>query len=129
MKNRKAFWFFTLIIILSTLVFVAGCKKKTVELPTVVTAGVTLTSSTTATCGGNVTDDGGTEMTGRGICWAGPSNEPDFADYHTFDGAQTGTFTSKMENLSPKTTYNVRAYATNMKGTAFGEIIRFTTGP
>jgi hypothetical protein len=128
MKNTKALWFYPLIITVSLLVFVAGCKKKVIDLPNVVTNEVALTSPTTATCGGKVTYDGGTEMTARGICWATKGNMPDFADYRTFDGAQTGTFTSKMENLEPNKTYQVRAYATNIKGIAWGETLEFTTG-
>jgi hypothetical protein len=129
MKNIKALWVYPLILMLSTIVFLAGCKKKVIDIPTVVTGEVTITSPTAATCGVKVTDDGGIEMISRGICWATKSNQPDFADYRTDDGAQTGTFTSKMENLEPNKTYWVRAYATNIKGIAWGETLEFTTGP
>jgi hypothetical protein len=129
MKNKKTTWLFFLIMILSTIVFVAGCKKKVYNLPTVVTSPVTLTSSTSATCGGNVTDDGGIEVTSRGIYWAELGNEPDCTDFSTFDGAGSGDYTSLLNNLQPKKTYLVRAYAINYKGTGFGEIIKFTTGP
>jgi hypothetical protein len=129
MKNRKSFLFYTLITIVSTLVFIAGCKKKVIDVPTVVTSEATITSATTASCGGRVTDDGGTEMTARGVCWTQGHLTPDIGSSRTFDGAQTGSFTSKIENLSPSTTYNVRAYATNMKGVSYGETVTFTTGP
>jgi hypothetical protein len=114
---------------LSTILFLAGCKKKVIDIPTVVTSAVLITSPTTATCGGKVTEDGGIEMTSRGIVWALKGNQPDFADYRSDEGAQTGTFTSKMENLDPNKTYWVRAYATNIKGIAWGEMLEFTTGP
>ena len=38
------------------------------------------------------------------------------------------SFSSKLTNLIPSTTYYVRAYATNKLGTSYGEIITFTTG-
>lgn len=39
----------------------------------------------------------------------------------------TGSFTSQLTGLSANTTYYVRAYATNEKGTAYGDQISFTT--
>jgi hypothetical protein len=129
MKNNKVLWFYPLILMLSTIVFLAGCKEKEYKLPTVITSPVTVTSSTSATSGGTVTDDGGIYVTERGIYWAGPSNEPDCADFTFFNGAGNGVYTSEMKDLEPNKTYLVRAYAKNYKGTAFGEMIKFTTAP
>ncbi|HOZ52963.1 MAG TPA: hypothetical protein PLU17_13950, partial [Chitinophagaceae bacterium] len=38
--------------------------------PTLTTNGVTDIAQTTATCGGNVTSDGGAVVTARGVCWS-----------------------------------------------------------
>jgi uncharacterized protein (TIGR02145 family) len=40
----------------------------------------------------------------------------------------TGTFTSNITGLTQATTYFVRAYATNIAGTSYGEQLSFTTG-
>ncbi|MCR4872520.1 MAG: hypothetical protein K5885_03130 [Bacteroidales bacterium] len=95
--------------------------------PTVTTAAATAITATGATCGGNVTDDGNATVTARGVCWSTTSIEPTLSDYHTTDGAGTGTFTSNLASLTSGTTYFVRAYATNSEGTAYGSTISFTT--
>lgn len=95
-------------------------------LPTVTTSPVTDITTTSATCGGNVTDDGGAEVTARGVCWS-TSQNPTVSDSHTEDGTGTGTFTSAITGLTPNTTYYVRAYATNEAGTVYGEEVSFTT--
>ena len=96
------------------------------EQPTVITTSVTDISSYTATSGGNVTDDGGAEVTARGICWS-TTQAPTLSDSHTTDGTDTGSFTSSLTDLTPNTTYYVRAYATNGVGTSYGNEETFTT--
>ena len=97
-----------------------------IELPTVTTTNVSNITQTTATSGGNVTDDGGATLTARGVCWS-TSQNPTISNSHTADGNGTGSFTSNITGLTANTTYYVRAYATNEKGTAYGEQRSFTT--
>ncbi len=96
--------------------------------PTVITSEVIDITETTAVSGGNVTDDGGATVTARGICWSTSQNPTiDDNDGMTTDGNGTGTFTSDLVNLTANTTYYVRAYATNEKGTSYGDEMSFTT--
>lgn len=95
-------------------------------LPTVITSAVANISATAATCGGNVTDDGGATVTARGVCWS-TNHNPTVGDNHTTDGCGAGNFTSSLTGLTPNTTYYVRAYATNSVGTVYGEEEVFTT--
>ena len=96
--------------------------------PTVITSEVIDITETTAVSGGNVTDDGGATVTARGICWSTSQNPTiDDNDGMTTDGNGTGTFTSNLINLTANTTYYVRAYATNEKGTSYGDEMSFTT--
>lgn len=95
-------------------------------LPELVTGEVTNIESTSATCGGNVTDNGGFNVTARGICWNNSPN-PTTEDSITIDGSGTGSFTSSLSGLSPSTTYYVRAYAANEAGTAYGDERNFST--
>jgi len=103
-----------------------SCKKDELNLQDVrvsehvVTSSVTNITATSATCGGNVTDDGGFEVTARGVCWS-TSQNPTTSDSHTTDGTGTGQFTSNITELSGGTIYYVRAYATNSIGTRYGE--------
>lgn len=98
----------------------------TYNLPAVTTASVTITSMNTATSGGSVTSDGGTPVTARGVCW-GTSPNPVVSVNFTSNGSGLGAFTSYINGLSGATTYYVRAYATNLMGTAYGNEFSFTT--
>ena len=95
-------------------------------LPTVTTSNVTNITATTAKGGGNVTNNGGYNVTSRGICWNTMGN-PDLSDQHTTNGSGDGSFTSNMTGLSVGTTYYVRAYATNQYGTSYGPEKSFST--
>jgi len=97
-----------------------------ISVPGVTTASVTNIGNTTATGGGNVISNGGATVTERGICW-GTSHNPTIGGSHLSNGTGTGTFTVNMANLTPNTTYYVRAYAINSQGTAYGEEVNFKT--
>lgn len=94
--------------------------------PSVTTSSVTNIEQTTAICGGNVTADGGSPITERGICWSMDAN-PTINDSHTSSGAGLGQFTIQMTGLIPNTTYHVRAYAKNAQKTSYGENVTFAT--
>ena len=98
---------------------------KTTEyiFPTVTTSEVNNITSTTAECGGVVTE-GDFTVTARGVCWSTADN-PTVADSHTVDGGGAGSFTSNITGLTENTTYYVRAYATSSAGTAYGETRTF----
>lgn len=90
------------------------------------TSAVDNITENSARCGGSITDDGGSPITARGVCW-NTSPNPTIANTHTTDGSGEGSYTSSLTNLSPSTTYYVRAYATNSVGTAYGPQIEFNT--
>ncbi len=94
--------------------------------PTVSTTEAQKVSYTTATCGGNVTSDGSLSVTSRGICYSTQPN-PTISNTKVVSGSGTGAFTCNLTGLSDGTTYYARAYATNGKGTAYGEQISWTT--
>ncbi len=104
----------------------SGGGETSVTLPTVATANVSDITTTSVTCGGNVTTDGGATVTARGVCWS-ISQNPTVSDSHTTDGSGMGSFTSSITGLTAVTTYYVRAYATNNAGTSYGEQRSFTT--
>ncbi len=96
------------------------------SLPTVITSLITCLAVDSVIGGGNVTADGGTQITARGICWNTEGN-PTLNDSITLDSLGTGVFTSIIKGLDEQATYYIRAYATNFIGTAYGSQIRFTT--
>lgn len=79
-----------------------------------------------AQTGGNITSDGGTTITNRGVCWSINQN-PTISDSHTNDGSGSGTFNSSIMSLNSSTTYFIRSYATNNEGTIYGNQLSFTT--
>jgi len=97
-------------------------------VPQLTTATITNITLTSASSGGNITSDGGEAVTARGIFWTTTSTPTTNSSTKTTDGAGTGTFSSAITNLTPSSTYFVRAYATNNVGTAYGNELSFTTG-
>jgi uncharacterized protein (TIGR02145 family) len=85
-------------------------------------------TTTSVSTGGKITSDGGAQITARGVVWDIKNNPT--TDNHTgitIDGKGMGNFTSEIEELNAKTTYYIRAYATNDVGTVYGNQIKLTT--
>jgi len=94
-----------------------------VALTTTAATGI---ATTAATAGGNITSDGGLLITARGVCWS-TTTAPTISNSKTSDGTGTGIFASSLTGLQPNTKYYLRAYATNLVGTTYGNEISFTT--
>ena len=95
-------------------------------VPTVITTDITSVTASSAQGGGNVTSDGGLEISAKGVCWS-ISQNPNINNNATMDGQGVGSFTSSITGLSPGTTYHVRAYAINSATTAYGDDLTFKT--
>jgi uncharacterized protein (TIGR02145 family) len=118
----------TLIFLLATLLINCSAEKdskKVAEVSTIATSNITLL---TATSGGNITDNGGADVTARGVVWNTATAPTTNLATKTTDGTGVGSFSSAIANLSPSTSYFVRAYASNSVGIAYGNEITFTTG-
>jgi len=96
------------------------------KLPTLTTSAVSAITSSTAACGGNITNIGGAAVTARGVCWSTSSN-PTIINSKTSDSSGSGTYTSSITGLTTGLTYYVRAYATNSIGTIYGNQVSFST--
>jgi uncharacterized protein (TIGR02145 family) len=96
------------------------------NLATLTTTAASSITDISAVSGGNITNDGGSLITQRGICYS-TSPSPTTANTVIISGSGTGTFTSNITGLTATTTYYVRAYATNSAGTAYGNEVSFTT--
>jgi uncharacterized protein (TIGR02145 family) len=118
MKN--AFVPFLVIFIL----FIFGCKKEVARIPVLSTVEISNVTADTAISGGSITDDGGSVVTARGVCWSSNTN-PTVDDDKTSDGSGAGTFSSIITGFDPDISYNVRAYAINNAGTGYGNQVNF----
>jgi uncharacterized protein (TIGR02145 family) len=100
--------------------------ENAIKSPTIITKEVSSITSTTAKTGGNVINVGGPIVTARGVCWSTSAN-PTIMNSCSSDGKGAGTYASSITGLTAKTTYFVRAYATNSAGLSYGNEINFTT--
>jgi uncharacterized protein (TIGR02145 family) len=116
------------ILLFGTTIYLPSCKKEEAlpTSPVVETTNVTDITPTTALIEGTVTDDGGTETMIIGVCW-NISPNPTISSYKTNYIAGIGSFTSNISGLTPETKYYVRAFATNIAGTSYGNEYTFIT--
>jgi uncharacterized protein (TIGR02145 family) len=94
--------------------------------PTLTTTAASSITKYAASAGGTITSNGGTLITASGICWSTTAT-PTTSNSKTTDGTASGTYTSSITGLTAGTTYYVRAYATNVIGTSYGDAQSFTT--
>ena len=114
------------ILFILSILFISSCEKDKPEPPIVSTVAVTAVSYTTATSGGNVTEEGGTTVVEKGVCW-NSSGSPTVSNSKTSDGTGSGAFASNITQLTSSTQYYIRAYAINSAGTGYGNEVSFTT--
>ncbi len=131
MKRKIKYLFFPLTVIIVGLFVIVGCsddETDPVNPPTLTTLAVTEITETSAKSGGNISDDGESEITARGVVWS-MSQGPTMNDNEgiTNDGTGAGEFTSHLTDLQQATTYYVRAYATNSAGTSYGNEVMLET--
>ena len=91
----------------------------TKDYPTVTTKEIMNIGSFIITCGGIIVNNGGAIVTGVGICWS-TSQYPTTEDQKTEGNPNHQSFDSDLYGLQPDTTYYIRAYATNLVGTGYG---------
>ena len=120
MKTIKAF-------LLMTAVLLMACSNSNVDsLPVVKTGEYTLYVQTlTATCNGYVETDGGGAVIERGICYMRGQGTPAVSNTCVSAGSGKGSYSATLTNLQKGETYSYRAYATNSKGTAYGDVAAF----
>lgn len=104
---------------------VSGAVEATI--PTVILNGISNIEEISAVANGTVTDDGGATIIRRGICWNTTGNPEYPNDNHQSSDGTLGEFEVNINNLNSNTTYYVRAYAKNSKGTAYSDQLEFTT--
>jgi hypothetical protein len=133
MKKTNNTWLIPFLLVGFAYLFsITSCKKSESTntpagpVPVLETSVVTDIKGSKATCGGIIGSDNGSTITARGVCWSKGSS-PTISNDKTMDGAGAGYFISTVSKLEPKTTYFLRAYATNGNGTGYGSTMSFTT--
>jgi len=96
------------------------------NLPVVSTTAASTISYTTAVSGYTIKSIGGTTILEKGVCWS-TSVDPTIADHKIVSNASTSTSTVNLTGLTSGSIIYIRAYATNISGTSYGEQLTFTT--
>ena len=116
-----------------------GTSYTTVSTFTTLAAAPTVTSptsssitATTATLGGDVTADGGSTITERGVVYSqtATNNNPLIGGTGVTKAPVSGTtglFAAGVTGLAPATSHSFKAFATNAVGTSYTSVATFTT--
>jgi len=94
--------------------------------PTVSTSSINQFTHNSLLAGGNVSSDGGSSVTERGVVY-NTTGTPTIASSKIVIGSGTGSFSQSVTGLSAGTTYYIRAYATSSVGTGYGSQQTITT--
>ncbi|MBN2233559.1 MAG: BACON domain-containing protein, partial [Opitutales bacterium] len=100
------------------------------EPGSVSTSAASAIGTTTATLGGEVTSDGFSTITDRGVVFSALNSTPAIGGANVTQapiGTGTGSFSQSIGSLSSGTLYYFRAYAINDAGTSYGDVLNFTT--
>lgn len=98
-----------------------------IVLPVLSTYAITEISSSGGVSGGVFSSDGNSSIIARGVVWDTSINPTIALNTKTSDGTGSGAFKSSITGLKANTKYYVRAYATNIAGTGYGNELSFTT--
>ena len=111
------------IVIILIVLILGSCQKTdsedsttdtTPSRPVLTTSLVSLITDATATCGGNISSDGGATIIARGICWD-TSSFPTTANNMTTDGNGSGNFSSSITVSTPASpNYRIRFLSKNV---------------
>jgi len=105
---------------------IVSFKTGPLEKPSVMTFAPQNISLSSVICGGEVGEDGGSQIIEYGICW-GTTPTPTIEDNKVITRDGKNRFSFKISGLSENSIYYSRAYATNGIGTNYGVIYPFRT--
>jgi len=97
-------------------------------LPTITTSSPSSVGVDTVVIGGDISNDGGSSIVLRGICYSTSPN-PNMGNQRTEDGSGIGSYNTVLRGLTSSTTYYTRSYAKNSNGVVvYGNEVSLTTG-
>jgi len=123
--NKPRGIIFIYVLCILSIGLLCSCRKETLP-PTVATTEVKGITQTSASCGGEIIDDGGAKVTEKGLCWS-TSPIPSINDCSVELDTEEMTVSFYISELTPFTTYFIRAYAKNKHGTSYGATRMFIT--
>jgi uncharacterized protein (TIGR02145 family) len=135
MKKKSRILIYPLLAAAVIIIAANSCNKEVGDEQPPITNTIVVTTrdvsnitSTTATFEGKVITSGGDLPTEVGFCWSNVTAELDHSENYGWPLGYSGPdFSDAKGNLTPGTTYYVRAYAISKKGIAYGQVVSFTT--
>jgi uncharacterized protein (TIGR02145 family) len=110
------------------LLLIIGCKTEEPQNPpTVITKVASDVKFNVATLNGEVTDEGFSATSDRGFVFSEKNTNPSLSDSKAQSGYGKGVYSIMIDKLPVNTKYYFKAYATNTKGTSYGDVQSFTT--
>ncbi|AMR31689.1 hypothetical protein A0256_09775 [Mucilaginibacter sp. PAMC 26640] len=125
----KKLSFITQSFLIIAIAGLVACNKSTDDTATPVlnTTDVVIDAAgTTAYSGGILSST--SAATAYGVCYSSTNHEPTTADSTKSVAVTYSSFSNTIPYLLPNTTYYLRAYATYLTKTGYGEVIQFNTG-
>jgi Concanavalin A-like lectin/glucanases superfamily len=109
--------------IITTLYLLLSCVKQEApeSAPTVISLEAMEIKLNSFTMSGDVTNEGFNATKERGFVWSAKNSNPSVSDNKLTVGYGKGQYSLQLTNLNPNSTYYYKAYATNDKGTSYGE--------
>lgn len=99
---------------------------KNVNAPTVATTTPSSITSNSGVFSGKIDNDGSSKIIAKGFYYSKLNSIPTISDQKV-EGTGSVEFSSSVTGLEQNSTYYVRAYATNIGGTSYGQVVSFTT--
>lgn len=116
-------------VLLLILIITSSCEIENIEYiePIVFSYPPENVLTNSASLGGEVASEGGKLVSEYGVVIS-TSDSPTINDIKIIEGERLGVFYNNYTFFEANTTYFFRAFATNSKGTGYGEQYSFTTG-
>lgn len=121
---------YSLIIITTLSIFFTNCQKDTnkpnndIKISNTSVSGIT---QIRATVKAKIVSNGGNQITEQGVCFDTMPNPTISANKMVADSVMGDSFSVRISGLIPNKKYYARPYATNNKGTGYGDEVNFTT--
>ncbi|MDX9696942.1 MAG: fibrobacter succinogenes major paralogous domain-containing protein [Bacteroidales bacterium] len=96
-------------------------------IPDLATDSIKNITATSATFYGNLIENDGLEILEKGFCWSTNTNPTIGNSFQIVTGSALGSFNKDITGLAINTTFYVKAYLKNTKGTFYGNQLNFAT--
>jgi hypothetical protein len=97
------------------------------NLPNVLTSNPNQIDFFGLSINGTIISDGGIPITEQGFCFSASNQSPTILNSVVINNSGSSNFSEQLSNLNENTNYYLRAYAKNLQGIAYGNVITITT--